>query len=173
MKERRAGRGRTGEKGLASNSFVAQRTGFIILHPGLGRSNMALTSMITGLNHVTLAVSELERSLAFYSQLLGFSVKMPGASSAYLEAGTLWLALVVDSEVRRGPLPEYSHIALSIAPNELWKLKSELIRAGATCWQEPHDRPDSFYFLDPDGHKLELHSGDLPSRIRGLLRQAG
>jgi catechol 2,3-dioxygenase-like lactoylglutathione lyase family enzyme len=51
---------------------------------------------ITGLNHLTLSVSDLERSVAFYSELLGFMVRMRGRASAYLEAGTLWLALIFD-----------------------------------------------------------------------------
>ena len=120
--------------------------------------------MITGLNHVTLAVSDLGRSLTFYSELLGLSIRMRGSSSAYLEAGTLWLALVLDPEVRRGPLPEYSHFALTVTPSELPLLREKLTSAGVARWQES-DRPDSFYFLDPDGHKLELHSGNLRSRL--------
>jgi len=125
---------------------------------------MRPVNIISGLNHLTLAVSDLERSVAFYSGLLGFSIRMRGPSSAYLEAGTLWLALVVDPEVRRGPLAEYSHVAFSVAPSELPHLASQLVGAGVTRWQDA-DRPDSFYFLDPDGHKLELHSGDLHRRL--------
>src|SRR5205809_548482 len=121
--------------------------------------------MITGLNHLTLAVSDLDRSLAFYSELLGFSIRMRGPASAYLEAGTLWLALVVDSEVRRGQLPEYSHAAFSVVSSELPLLADRLVRAGVGRWQEP-DGSDSFYFVDPDGHKLELHSGDLRGRLQ-------
>jgi catechol 2,3-dioxygenase-like lactoylglutathione lyase family enzyme len=130
-------------------------------------------SKLTGLNHLTLAVGDLDRSVAFYSELLGFSVRMRRPSSAYLEAGSLWLALVVDPKVRRGPLPEYSHAAFSISDSELRLLADTLIRAGVVRWQEA-DRPDSFYFLDPDGHKLELHSGDLRSRLvaRGQATQS-
>ncbi len=120
---------------------------------------------ITGLNHLTLAVSDLDRSVAFYSKLLGFSLRMRGRSSAYLEAGTLWLALVLDSEVRHGPLPEYSHVAFSVSPSDMPVLADKLTSAGVTRWQEPDDSV-SFYFVDPDGHKLELHSGDLRSRLR-------
>ena len=121
--------------------------------------------MITGLNHITLAVAELDRSLAFYRDLLGFSLRMRGASSAYLEAGTLWLALVEDATVRRAPLPEYTHLALSLDELEFSPATERLKRAGVTCWQTS-DRANSFYFLDPDGHKLELHSGNLSHRLR-------
>ena len=93
-------------------------------------------NMITGLNHLTLAVSDLNRSLAFYSELLGFAVRMRGPSSAYLEAGTLWLALVLDPEARRGPLPEYSHAALTVTPSELALLREKLTAAGVASWQE-------------------------------------
>jgi catechol 2,3-dioxygenase-like lactoylglutathione lyase family enzyme len=119
--------------------------------------------MITGLNHLTLAVSDLNRSIAFYGDLLGFSVRLLKPSSAYLEAGTLWLALVVDPTVRPGPLAEYSHAAFSIAPSELPLVAERLTNAGIPQWQKS-ERSDSFYFLDPDGHKLELHSGDIRSR---------
>lgn len=129
---------------------------------------------ISGLNHLTLAVGDLRRSVAFYSELLGFSIRMCGPSSAYLETGTVWLALVLDPEVRSGPLPEYSHVAFSVAPAELPLLATKLAGAGVTRWKKP-GTSDSFYFLDPDGHKLELHSGDLRARMaaRAALSEPG
>jgi catechol 2,3-dioxygenase-like lactoylglutathione lyase family enzyme len=129
---------------------------------------------ISGLNHLTLAVGDLERSVAFYLELLGFSIRMRGPSSAYLQAGSLWLSLVLDPEVRQGPLPEYSHVAFSVSPAELPLLADKLTAAGVARWQEP-DHSNSFYFLDPDGHKLELHAGDIHSRCaaRAALREPG
>src|SRR5262245_29646005 len=121
--------------------------------------------MITGLNHLTLAVSDLERSIRFYTELLGFSIRWRGPSSAYLEAGTLWLALVLDPEVRDSPLLEYSHAAFSVAASALPAISERLTRSGVASWQESN-RADSFYFLDPDGHKLELHTGNLQNRLR-------
>ena len=121
--------------------------------------------MITGVNHVTLSVTDIDRAINFYGDLLGFAIRLRGPASAYLEAGTLWLALVADPEVRRGPLPEYSHVAFSVAPADLQVVKDRLITAGVAQWQEP-ETPQSFYFLDPDGHKLELYSGDLQGRLR-------
>jgi catechol 2,3-dioxygenase-like lactoylglutathione lyase family enzyme len=120
--------------------------------------------MITGLNHLTLAVSDLERSISFYSELLGFAIRMRGPHSAYLEAGTLWLALVLDPAVRRCPLPEYSHAAFSVAAADLAAMAQKLTEAGVLRWQES-ESTSSFYFADPDGHKLELHSGSLNERL--------
>ena len=133
-----------------------------------------MSENITGLNHLTLAVSDIDRSVAFYSELLGFSVRMRGPSSAYLEAGTLWLALVLHPGVDRDRFQEYSHVAFSVAPTKLPLLADKLTVAGVARWQEP-DHSDSFYFLDPDGHKLELHSGDIHSRLaaRAALREPG
>jgi len=119
---------------------------------------------IIGINHVTLAVKDLEQSLAFYSGLLGCEVRMRKGHSAYLGAGTFWLALVVDENVRSGPLPEYTHVALSVSKEGLPVLKEKLLKAGVVEWQES-EWADSFYFLDPDGHKLELHSGTLSERL--------
>jgi catechol 2,3-dioxygenase-like lactoylglutathione lyase family enzyme len=127
---------------------------------------------ITGINHLTLAVRDLSRSIEFYSDLLGFDVRMREPASAYLETGSLWLALVVDQTVRNGPLPEYTHVALSIADEKLKALAERSSAAGIACWQET-ERQDPFYFLDPDGHKFELHSGNLSSRLasRALAKQ--
>jgi catechol 2,3-dioxygenase-like lactoylglutathione lyase family enzyme len=47
--------------------------------------------MITGLNHLTLSVTDLDRAIQFYTEVLSFSMRMRSPSSAYLEAGTLWL----------------------------------------------------------------------------------
>jgi catechol 2,3-dioxygenase-like lactoylglutathione lyase family enzyme len=120
--------------------------------------------MITGLNHLTLSVSALDRAIQFYSELLGFTLRMRSPGSAYLEAGTFWIALVLEAEARHSPSAEYSHAALSVVPSELPLLAEKLRRAGVVEWRD-NNSSDSFYFLDPDGHKLELHSGNLLTRL--------
>ena len=39
---------------------------------------------------------------------------------------------------------------------------------GVTLWQANHSEGESLYFLDPDGHKLEIDASDLHARIKDL-----
>lgn len=53
--------------------------------------------MLSGLNHLTLAVSQLAPSVAFYQQLLGMTLHARWDSGAYLSCGDLWLCLSLRS----------------------------------------------------------------------------
>jgi len=130
---------------------------------------------ITGLNHLTLAVTDLDRSIGFYCNLLGFRLRARGRNFAYLDAGALWLCLSPDVEARTVPHPDYTHVALSVATEDFEALAGR-IRAAATIWKDNRSEGASLYFLDPDGHKLELHLGSLESRLthyRGLSAEEG
>ncbi|KXU33856.1 glutathione transferase [Sphingobium sp. 22B] len=126
---------------------------------------MSLTNpgKVRGLNHLTLAVVDIGRSIAFYRDLLGFSLRAQWDEGAYVEAGTLWLCLSLDAS-RAGPQPDYTHIALDVEENEFAAL-SERISNEAVIWKSNRSEGNSLYFLDPDGHKLELHVGSLESRL--------
>lgn len=119
---------------------------------------------IRGLNHLTLAVSDLDRSVAFYRDVLGFVLRAKWADGAYLEAGSLWLCLSFDSKARREAHPDYTHIAFDVAEDEFEALSTR-IEAAAPLWKANRSEGHSLYFLDPDGHKLEIHVGSLGSRI--------
>jgi 8-oxo-dGTP pyrophosphatase MutT (NUDIX family) len=97
-------------------------------------------TVITGLNHLTLAVSDLDRSIAFYADLLGFTVRKRKPSSCYLEAGTLWLALVLENGLRRDVLPEYTHAAFRVSATGLEALVCNLKSAGVKQWQQSEHR---------------------------------
>lgn len=120
---------------------------------------------IQGLNHLTLSITDLERSFAFYVDLLGCRPVARWSRGAYLETDDLWLALVVDTRIGETRRPDYSHIAFSCAPDDFPALQTALQQAGAAAWSENESEGDSYYFCDPDGHKLEIHVGDLASRL--------
>ncbi len=87
------------------------------------------------------------------------------STSAYLLAGDTWLALVLDTNTRREPLPEYTRVAFTVSQTD-FALKERIVQAGAPEWQKNHSEGDSFYFVDPNGHKLEIHTTDLAARVR-------
>lgn len=121
--------------------------------------------MITGISHITLSVTDLVRSLAFYGNVLGLRLAARWPKGAYLAADQLWLALFLDPATRAGPLPEYTHVAFAVAAADFAGLTTRIKAAGAPIFQENSSEGHSLYFLDPDGHKLEIHVGDLNSRL--------
>jgi catechol 2,3-dioxygenase-like lactoylglutathione lyase family enzyme len=127
--------------------------------------------MIKGLNHITLSVSDLARSLQFYAEILDFKPKAKWAGGAYLSAGNLWLCLTLDENARRGAQPEYTHLALDIEQQHFASYTQKLLDYGISQWKENSSEGDSLYFLDPDGHKLEIHVGDIESRIESIRNQ--
>lgn len=124
--------------------------------------------MLTGLNHITIAVSDLERSLDFYINALGFKGHVKWKQGAYLSLGDLWFCLSVDKPDEKS---DYSHIAFSISQQDFTDFSQKLIKFNIAQWKENKSEGDSLYLLDPDGHKLEIHSGDLYSRLESIKHQ--
>lgn len=126
--------------------------------------------MIRGFNHLTLSVADLGRAVGFYRDLLGMRLAADWTNGAYLQAGDLWLCL---SALRAGevaPAGGYTHYAFSVAAEDFDALVAKLRRHGVRAWQDNRSEGDSFYFLDPDGHRLELHVGDLAARLAHCRR---
>lgn len=122
--------------------------------------------MLTGLNHLTLSVRDLARSIIFYRDTLGLCLHARWDRGAYLSAGDLWLCLSLDGQDT--PVlasPGYTHYAFSIAPADFAPFAARLRAAGASEWQQNRSAGDSLYFLDPDGHRLEAHAGSLAQRL--------
>lgn len=120
--------------------------------------------MIRGLNHVTLAVADLERSVTFYRNVLGLRVRALWPEGAYLEAGSLWLCLSLDAASRADDRRDYTHVAFDVAEADFPQL-ARRVAAVAPTWKDNRSEGLSLYVLDPDGHKLELHVGSLESRL--------
>ena len=123
---------------------------------------------LVGLNHITLAVSELRRSFEFYTETLRMTPRARWKRGAYLSCGELWLCLSVDSPK---PAADYSHIAFTIRSQELPEWQLRFADADVPLWKDNTSVGTSIYFLDPDGHQLELHAGDLQSRLESIRQE--
>jgi glutathione S-transferase fosA5 len=120
-------------------------------------------AMISGINHITWNVTDIENTFAFYVDVLGFTPVMKCEWSAYFLAGNAWIAVV---KGERRDDARYDHIAFHIDSEDYSMLVSKLVNSGIRQWKENETEGESFYFLDPSGNKFELHYSDLESRIR-------
>jgi len=121
--------------------------------------------MLSGLNHITIAVRDLELSFSFYTKTLGMKPHVKWATGAYLTCGDLWFCLSKDAAK---PAEDYTHIAFNVAESQFSTVRQHLKESQVREWKTNSSEGDSVYLLDPDGHKLEVHSGDLTSRLDSL-----
>jgi catechol 2,3-dioxygenase-like lactoylglutathione lyase family enzyme len=129
----------------------------------------------TGVHHVDLVVSDVERSLAFYREALGplgwhGVLEQPGERGEtihylYGPGSTIGLRQAPDGAASL-PVDRYRvglhHLCLEVATEEaLWETAGRLRRLGATITDGPREFPEyrlgyhALFFLDPDGIKLE------------------
>jgi catechol 2,3-dioxygenase-like lactoylglutathione lyase family enzyme len=121
--------------------------------------------VLQGLNHITIAVSDLERSLNFYTHLLGMTPHVRWNRGAYLSLSDVWFCLSL-GEAK--PSKDYCHIAFNVAEKNFNAVAENFRAANIVEWKQNKSEGYSLYFLDPDGHKLEIHSGNLQSRLESL-----
>ena len=112
-----------------------------------------------GLRHVALNVVDLEGSLHFYKDLLGFSVVwQPDPENIYLSSGCDNLALHrADDLTRPGAL---DHIGVLVAgPEDVRPAEEALRDAGVEILQATRTHRDesvSCYVADPDGNSVQI-----------------
>jgi catechol 2,3-dioxygenase-like lactoylglutathione lyase family enzyme len=124
--------------------------------------------MVRAINHVTFAVRDLERSFRFYTEIVGLRPVARWCKGAYFDAGGDWFCLNLDPETRNGPLKEYTHLAFTVDAADFDSTVARMQAAGIRSCQENRSPGKSFYFLDPDGHKLELHIANLKDRLQAI-----
>jgi len=117
------------------------------------------------IGHVHLKVSDLDRSLAFYCDILGFEVtgRVPGA--AFISAGGYHHHLGLNTwESRGGPPPARGTTGLFHAAilypdrRTLADALRRLTAAGITLdGAADHGVSEALYLRDPDGNGLELY----------------
>ena len=119
---------------------------------------------IRGLFETHLTVRDLERSIAFYRDLLGLPLahRVPERRAAFLWIGEPGRAMLGLWSIETAPIAVRLHFALEVALEDLLAAPGRLRAAGVV----PRDGDDpvvlgwmpaaSVYFDDPDGHSVEL-----------------
>lgn len=114
------------------------------------------TLKVTGINHVVLHVTDLDRSRTFYVDSLGFADRglVPGMRAAFLRCGMQGLDLfeVAGGDVHGGE--EMNHMALNVDVADVELLVGRLSEAGIDA-SEITPR-NSVFISDPDGHRIEM-----------------
>ena len=116
------------------------------------------------LEHVNLTVSDVDRSVAFYSDLLDFHVRWKGelssgAPAAHVGNDDTYLALFESRE--EGAFrdlyatPGYNHMGFVV--DDIDERVERLTKLGAKFSEVYEDEGRrSVYLYDPDGHEVEL-----------------
>ena len=141
------------------------------------------THPATRIGHVHLKVSDLARSVAFYRDVMGFSVTQHyGASAAFLAAGDyhhhIGLNTWHSEGTSPGPVrsPGLYHVAF-LYPDRtaLARALSSVMKAGLTIdGAADHGVSEAIYFSDPDGNGIEIYcdhpEADWPRDADGTLK---
>ncbi|WP_214629427.1 metallothiol transferase FosB [Paenibacillus agaridevorans] len=123
---------------------------------------------VHSINHLCFSVTDLERSISFYQHVFDAKLKVKGRKLAYFEFNGLWIALNQEDIELHHNVRTYTHIAFTIAEeeydNEVRRLEALEVELFAGRPRDDRDKK-SIYFLDPDGHMFELHTGTLNDRL--------
>ena len=122
--------------------------------------------MIRGVNHITIAVSDLERSLRFYCDLLGFEVtQMYGSQAAFISAGGYHHHIGLNTWHSKGFPPAavngvglYHTAILYPTRRDLAVIYDRLHKAAyPLTGASDHGVSEALYLDDPDGNGVELY----------------
>ncbi|MBF9058347.1 glyoxalase [Rhodobacterales bacterium HKCCSP123] len=125
----------------------------------------------TRIGHVHLKVSDLERSIAFYRDVIGLEVMQRyGAQAAFLSAGGYHHHLGLNTwESAGGPRPPRNavglyHTAFLYPDREgLARAFRRAVEAGVEIeGAADHGVSEAIYFSDPDGNGIELYRDRAP-----------
>ena len=126
---------------------------------------------LEGIDHVALAVRDVEQSANWYVDVLGFERRYEeiwGGIPTFIAKGNTAIALFPlrnndsKSASRTGRIGML-HLAFRANRKNFLSAQEELKRRGIKFEFQDHEISHSIYFRDPDGHELEITTYDLAS----------
>jgi metallothiol transferase len=130
---------------------------------------------ISGLSHAGFAVADLDRTVRFYTEVLGARVEWQTERQIKLYVGDLGLAIP-----KGEPNPSYDlHFAYRADPDQVDNIIAHVESNGVEV-DGPHGHGTeplnvSWFFTDPDGYRLEIeaHYQTIERVIAVLERDSG
>lgn len=135
---------------------------------------MTLPIRSLGIDHAAISVRDLDKSLKFYTEILGLKIsereyQKPGIEY-FLDCGTSLIGLIQgDPNGEKHLLQDAglggNHVSFRVHTDDFDRYHEELKKAGVTItYMKKRERSSSLYFLDPDGNKLELTAWPLEDK---------
>jgi len=147
------------ERGLISRRELVAGLLALAARPSVAAgAGAAKPIQVSGIDHVALRVSDLERSARFYTELFGATVRSRSQSSVFLDVGGDWVALFARGVASTGygaTDPGVDHLSFhSVTARSTEERMGALREHGL----DPASPPGSgrVYFKDPDGVILQL-----------------
>src|SRR4051794_12945969 len=128
------------------------------------------TTIITGVDFVSIPTQDLERAAEFYGGTLGLhrSVYNPERNFAEFETGTVTLSVVNPERMGIGDFrPNANHVALQV--DDVHASRQTLEERGVEFMGDVFDTGvcHMAFFADPDGNALMLHHRYAPRVAEG------
>jgi lactoylglutathione lyase len=147
--------------------FLFPLLGLLTLAPAAAQSSSATSPPAIRLNHIAIYVFNLEKSTAFYQNVLGFK-QIP---EPFHDGRHTWFSLapggqlhLIQGATGGTPHDKNDHLCFSVPSVEAFIANLDKHRIEYTNWpgtaKAPTVRVDGvkqIYFQDPDGHWIEIN----------------
>jgi catechol 2,3-dioxygenase-like lactoylglutathione lyase family enzyme len=121
--------------------------------------------LVGGIDHVALATSDLDRTIAWYDDVLGLERRHQeawGDVPVMLCAGETCVAFFLTEDAIDTTAPAgLRHLAFGVDRAGFVAAQERLRERGIEFDYQDHDISHSIYFEDPDGHRLEITTYDV------------
>lgn len=118
---------------------------------------------LEGIDHVALAVSDVDRSVQWYVDILGLERQHEGMWNGiptFVGKGNTGIAFFSagDGDSKSAPHNKIRmlHLAFRANRKNFLEAQRELQKRGIKFEFQDHEISHSIYFRDPDGHELEI-----------------
>ncbi len=125
-----------------------------------------MTLPVTGIGHIALRVTDLQRAKRFYTESLGFALAGESERACFVTVGGAFFALIAGTE--QTPHDHFDpfrvgldHLALSVPASALPALKQQLDAANVRnngIERDERSGAESITFYDPDDIAWEFYA---------------